>query len=197
MADPTTIAAGVGIGSSIAGMFTGAAGASQSAAASAQSYRYKAQVAQFNKQINEQNARWALDAGDTRAMEAGLKSRQEIASTKVAQSASGFDINAGSAEAVRDTQAEVAAFDQNVIRFDARKTAFGYQAKAKGDEMEANLDLISATNAEKAGRLGVLSSFLSGAGNVSSKWLQGRSIGIGSGSGSGSTLGQELDYSMS
>lgn len=178
MADPATAMAGVGIASSVAGGFLGAAGASQSAEASAKAYDYKAQIALFNKQINEQNARWALDSGGISAMEAGLKSRQEIANTKVAQAGSGFDVNAGSAEAVRDTQHEVAAFDQNVIRWDAAKTSYGYMAKAKSNEMEATLDTMAATSARKAGDIGVASSFISAAGSVASKWTQGKAAGM-------------------
>lgn len=198
MADPATIGA-ISLGTSVASGVAGIFGAKASADASEKSYLYKAQVAKFNKQINEQNARWALDTGEIKSMEAGLKAGQDIANTKVAQAASGFDVTGGSAEAVRDTQGEVAKFDQDILRYDARKTAFGYLAKAKADEMEADFDTMAAKNAKKAGTLGMLSSFLTGAGNVSGKWLQGSSMGLwgGSGGGGGSTLSQELDYSMS
>lgn len=197
MADPITAMAGVSMATSAAGGIMGGIGASQQGSATASAYRYKAQVAMFNKQINEQNARWAQEGGGIKAMEAGLQAGQQIGGTKVVQAASGFDVNTGSNEAVRDTQTEVAQFDQNVIRWDANKTAFGYLAKAQGDEAEAHADLMAARNAEKAGRLGMISSFISGAGNVASKWFQGQTLGMWSGKGGSSTMAQELDYAGS
>lgn len=190
MADPITGTAAVSMGMSAAGGILGGIGAEKSGQASALAYRYKAAVALLNKQINEQNARWALDAGEIKSVESGLKSRQEIANTKVAQSASGLDINSGSAEAVRDTQTEVAQFDQNVIRWDAKKTSVGYSMKAKADQLQADADLAAADSAEKAGKVGMLTSFLNAGGSVASKWLQGNTIGIfGGGGGGRETMG--------
>src|SRR5258708_2576513 len=103
MADPITLAAGVGMASSAAWGILGGIGASESASATAGAYRYKAGVALLNKQINEQNARWALDSGGISAIESGMKSRQDVANTKVAQASSGFDVNTGTSEAVRET----------------------------------------------------------------------------------------------
>ena len=175
MASPVGMAS---MGLQAVGGIVSGIGAMQSADASAKAYRYKAQVAQFNKQINEQNARWALDAGETSAAESGMKSRQDIANTKVVQAASGFDVGGGTNEAVRDTQQEVAAFDQNVIRWDAKKTSFGYSVKAQTDEAESAIDLASADNAERAGKFAMVSSFLGAGSSVASKWSQGQTIGM-------------------
>lgn len=172
--DPIT---GIALGTAIAGGVIGGIGASESGSANAAAYRYKAGVALINKQINEQNASWATQAGDTKAMISGLKSREAIASTKVVQSASGFDVNSGSNERVRETQTNVAQFDQNVIRWDAAKTAWGYESKSTTDVAESNLDKMAADQSEEAGFLGMMGSFISGAGNVSGKWMQGKSSG--------------------
>lgn len=177
MASPAAMG-GASMGLQAIGGIVSGIGAKQSADASASAYRYKAQVAMFNKQINEQNARWALDAGETSSMESGLKSRQEIANTKVVQAASGFEVGGGTAEAVRDTQQEVAAFDQNVIRWDAKKTAYGYDVKAQTNEAEANLDTMAAKGAEDAGTIGMITSFLGAASGVADKWTKGQTIGL-------------------
>jgi len=153
-------------------------GAKSAAESSASAYRYKAQVALFNQKINKQNAQWALDAGETTAMESGLKSRQDIADTKVHQAASGFDVGSGTPEAVRDTQEEVAAFDQDTIRFNAKKTAYGYEAKAQSDAAEAALDESAAKSASTAGTFSMVSSFLGAGSGVASKWMQGNQIGM-------------------
>jgi len=177
MVDPITATAAVSMAASGGGAIISGIGASETGAANAAAYRYKAGVAMLNKQINEQNASWATQVGDTKAMLSGLKSREAIASTKVVQSASGFDVNSGSNQRVRDTQTDVAQFDQNVIRWDAAKTAWGYESKATTDVAEAHLDMAAADQSERAGFLGMVGSFISGAGNVSGKWMQGKSAG--------------------
>src|SRR6266478_1080422 len=177
MADPITIAAGIGIAGSAVGGILGGIGAKKTGEANAAAYRYKAGVALLNKQINEQNAAWATQAGGAKAQVEGLKSREAIASTKVVQSASGFDVNTGSNERVRETQTDVAQYDQNVISWDAAKAAYGYEVKATTDVAEASLDKMAASQAEEAGTLGMWGSFISGAGNVAGKWMQGKSAG--------------------
>jgi len=89
----------------------------------------------------------------------------------------GFDVNTGSNERVRETQTDVAQYDQNVIRWDAAKTSYGYETKATTDVAEANLDKMAASQSEEAGTLGMWGSFISGAGNVAGKWMQGKSAG--------------------
>jgi hypothetical protein len=152
MADPVTLgtvaAVGSGVGSVVQGVGAKFSGDSQAAA-----YRYKAGVALLNKQINEQNAVWSRESGDIKAEESGLKSGQEIAQTKSVQAASGFDVTTGTNQDVRDTQSKVAQFDQNVIQWDAAKTAWGFESKAKTDQAEATLDMAAADTASKAGTI--------------------------------------------
>jgi len=185
MTDPVTGGmAAVGLASTIGGAITGAVGAGETASAQASMYQYKAGLALMNQRINKQNAQWARQSGDINAEEAGLKAGQDIANTKVVQSGSGVDVNTGTAADVRDTQVKVAGFDQDVIRFDAAKTAYGYETKAAGDEAEANLDYMAADNAKKAGNINIFSSILGGASSVASKWSQAKTTGLFGGSSS-------------
>jgi len=177
MADPISAVAIGSMAATAAGAGISGIGSLTSGKANAAAYRYKAGVALLNKQINEQNASWATQAGGAKAQVEGLKSREAIASTKVVQSASGFDVNSGSNEKVRETQTDVAQYDQNVISWDAAKTAWGYETKATTDVAEANLDQMAARTSEEAGTLGMWGSFISGAGNVAGKWMQGKSAG--------------------
>src|SRR5229473_5650645 len=105
MTDPVTI--GV-MAATAGGAIISGIGAQKTGQANAAAYRYKAGVAMLNKQVNEQNAAWATQAGGAKAQVEGMKSREVIASTKVAQSASDFDVNTGSNERVRDSQTQVA-----------------------------------------------------------------------------------------
>src|SRR5712672_1076501 len=102
------IVGGVMGATAIGGLLTGI-GQADSANAQAAAYRYKSGVALLNKQINEQNANWATQAGDIQAQESGMKSRQEIGETKVVQAASGFDVNSGTNEKIREDQSSIAA----------------------------------------------------------------------------------------
>lgn len=185
MADPATMGA-MAIGSSVIGGALGIAGAKSSADASSDSFNFKAGIAKLNADIARQNAAWAINAGGIKAANYGLKAGQEIADTKVVQASSGIDVNSGSKEAVRNTQQSVATYDQGLIRADAAKTAHGYEVKAASDTLEAEMDRVSAVNAQKAGKLAILSSVIGTATSVASKWTQGNTIGMWSGSSSGS-----------
>lgn len=182
MADPATMAA-VSVGGTLLSGIVSGVGAASSSAASADAFNFKAGIAKLNADINKQNASWAINSGAIKASNYGLKAGQDIAETKVVQGASGLDVNSGSKEAVRDTQSAVAKYDQNLIRADAAHTAHGYETKAAADSMEAELDRVSANNANKTGKLGVLSSVIGTASSVASKWSQASTLGIGAGGG--------------
>lgn len=191
MADPAILGTMAIIGSA-GSAITGAIGAGQSASASASAYKYKAGLALMNQRINKQNAAWAREAGDINAEISGVKSRQEIGATKVRQAASGLDVNTGTAAQVREDQGAVAKFDQDMIRYDASKTAYGYEAKAASDEAEAHMMEAAAKNAGKAGTLGIVSSILGGATSVASKWMQGQQLGVWGSSGGGGSNYDEM-----
>lgn len=178
MADPITIAAGVGMAGTAVGGIIGGLGAKESADANAAAYRYKSGVALLNKQINDKNAEFSLESGGIKGMEKGLAAGQEIGETKVRQAASGLDVNSGSALAVRNTQSKVAQFDQDVIEWDSEKTAYGYHTRAATDVAESNLDLLAASQSETAGTIGEITSFINAGTSVASKWSQAKSTGI-------------------
>src|SRR5713226_9080048 len=101
MADPVTL--GVMATTAVAGVVSGI-GQADSANSQAAAFRNKSGVALLNKQINEQNANWATQAGDIQAEESGMKSLQDIRETKVVQAASGFDVNSGTNFFFSDTE---------------------------------------------------------------------------------------------
>lgn len=182
--DPATMGA-VSVGTTLLSGAVSGAGALATSGASADAFNFKAGIATLNSQINKQNAAWAINSGALKAANYGLKAGQEIADTKVTQAASGLDVNSGSKEAIRDNMTDVAKYDQNTIRTDAAHTAYGYETKAAADKAEASLDIASANNAGKAGKLGVLSSIIGTASSVASKWTQGNTIGMWSSKGNG------------
>ena len=181
MADPFTASMAISAGASAGSGILGAFGADAEGKANAAAYRYKAGLAMMNAKINKQNASWSREAGGVNAMESGLKSGQDIAGTKVRQAGSGFDVNTGSSAAVRESQGKAAAFDQDMIRYDASKTAYGYEVKAAADEAEAKMMNSAAEGAEKAGKLKMFSSILGSASSVAGKWSQFSSLSGNSG----------------
>lgn len=173
----------------VVGGAVGAFGSITAGNAAAAASKYKAGIAQLNTQISQQNANWSLESGDIKGMESGLQSGQQIAQTKVVQSGSGFDVTTGTNQTVRDTQTKAAQFDQNVIAWDASKTAWGFEAKAATDTAQANLDTMAAGTEKQAGEIGAVSSFLGGATSVASKWSQASQTGMTGGSSGPITLG--------
>jgi len=178
MVDPITATAGVSMAMTAAGGIMSGLGANEAGQANADAYRYKAGVALLNKQVADQNASWATQVGAIKGEEAGLEAGQNIANTKVAQAVGNIDTQTGSAATVRATQTQTAQFDQNVISWDAAKTAYGYEVKGASDTAEAALDTSAAEQSETAGTINMATSFLNAGGSVASKWLQGKQAGM-------------------
>ncbi len=174
MADPFTWAA-IGVGASALGGATSAYGSLQKGAADKAMYNYQAGVAQLNQKIALQNASYAQEAGGSAAYQSGLKTAATVAQQKVDQSASGFDVAGGSATGVRQSTTALGVYDQNLIRTNFAKKAYGFEVEAATKGAEAGADVIAGQQAKKAGDIGAVASILGTAGSVSSKWLQASS----------------------
>lgn len=158
-------------------------GAETQGSAQAAASTYKAGVALLNKQIDQQNANFAIESGDIKAQETELQGEQVIANTTVTQAASGFVVGQGTNKAVTDSQRQALDFDENVIRWDASKTAWGFEAKAATDEAESNLDLMAAKSEKTAGEISMWTSFLNAGTNVAKTWMQASASGMSGGGG--------------
>lgn len=177
MADPFTMGA-IGLGTSLIGGLTSAFGASQKGAADSAMYGYQASVARMNQQIAIQNAGYAQVAGGSASLQAGLKAGANKAAIRVAQSGSGINLNSGSAKQVQEDTTKLAVMDQNTIRTNYARRAYGYLSEGANKGAEAEGNMMAASNAEKAGDINAVSSILGGASSVSSKWLQGNQMGM-------------------
>jgi hypothetical protein len=182
MADPVTLA----MGATAVGAGVGAFGSWYGGQASKNMYQYQSAVSQINKQISDQNAKYAIAAGETRAQESGMKTRAEIGTTRAIQGASGLDVNRGSAVEVRASEADIGTQSAAVIRSNAAREAYGYKVQGFQYGAQSKIDIMAGKNAAFAGNIGAVSSILGGASSVSSKWLQGSQAGMfGGGSSSG------------
>jgi hypothetical protein len=171
MADPATIAM-VSMGSSALGGVTKAAGSVFSGLASSAMHKYQAGVAAVNAKIARQNAEYSRGIGEFKAEQSGMKTRAEIGKTTAIQGASGFRADTGSAADVRESQHMLGISEQNVIRSNAARAAYGHEVEALNFEAESQQHQMARKTSKIAGFLGAGESILGGASSVSSKWLQ-------------------------
>lgn len=177
----------LGIGTSLAGGALSAYGAISGGEANAKAYEYRAQMARINSTINTQNSDWALQTGDRKLASYGMQAAQRAGAIKTTQAAGGLDITSGSNKDVQNSQALLTKLDNKTIAENTSRTSYGYRVQANNDLLQAGLDERSASNSRKAGMLSAAGSLIGTATSVSSKWLQGKQIGMwGNDSSSGS-----------
>jgi hypothetical protein len=168
----------VGIGASLAGGLLSAFGNEKQGQAQQTMYNYRAQVAKINADIDRQNAAWARTKGEVEATQYGMKASQQRGAIRAAQGASNIDVNSGSAVDVQRSQEKIKDIDLAQIRSNAAKVAYDYETKATMDENQSRLDTMAGSYAKQAGDIAALGSIIGTASTVSSKWQQGKSIGL-------------------
>ena len=88
-----------GLVGSLVGSVVNASGQQEQAQAQSEAAAYQAQVAQNNAAIARSNAKLDIQAGETAAVNQGLKTRAAVGTARANQGASGVDPNTGSASA--------------------------------------------------------------------------------------------------
>lgn len=137
-------------------------------------------AANYNAEVARQNAIHAVEVGQVKAMNVGLRAAATGGRIKAAQAANNVNVNTGSAVAVQQGQREAGAVDQANTSNDALTQAYGYQA-------QSNLDKYQGKAAIAEGITGALGDIAGGA----SKW----GGGLGDSSSTASPLGQSLQNS--
>jgi hypothetical protein len=178
MADPATIMAGVGLGTSVLGGLSAASGARAAGSSANQMGMFQAGVAQMNARIARQNAEYADYAGEKEAHSYGMGAAQQMGKIKAGQGASGLDVGSGSAKDVQTSQSIVTSMDLAQIRENAAKAAYAYRTQASGFDMEAVGARVGGQNAMAASRINAQTSIIASASSVADKWLQGRQMGL-------------------
>jgi hypothetical protein len=193
MADPVSAMAVISIGSSAAAGGLGAFGAAQKDDAATAMYNYKAGVAQANAAYAQKNVQYALEEGAVKEEQYGLEGAQKVGAIKVAQAASGLDVNTGTARNV--VKSEVAGIQQGegLISYQAAKKAYGFSVESANFQNEAQFDVASGKNTQSAKFFDIGQSLLSGGASVSDKWMKYSQAGVpgfgGSSSGGSSGSG--------
>jgi hypothetical protein len=127
---------------------------------------YQAQVANNNAIIAQQNANYAIEAGQSKAAQQGMKEAEIGGEIKAAQAAGGVDVNTGSNREVQKSQRELGALNQKQVIANAQLTEYGYLAQKTNFQAQSQLDTYEGQQAEVGG-------FLGGAGQIfgaASKW---------------------------
>lgn len=163
--------------------------------ANAKAFTYKAGVAEMNRRLKLQDADYARWAGESDAVQSGMKTKFAESTTKAKQAGGGLEVDFGTTNAVRDSILQVGRYDQSMIRSNAARKAYGFEVEAAGQEAEKTLNEMSATSssraamfarqganqaadsAETAGTIGAFQSILGASSSVASKWLQGSQLG--------------------
>ncbi|MBZ5616241.1 MAG: hypothetical protein LAO23_19710 [Acidobacteriia bacterium] len=177
MADPVSLSV-IGMAASGASGAVGAFGAISGGNSQAAMYNYQAGIANLNSQIAKQNADWAVASGEVEAQQSGMKSRFQQGTTIAQQGAGELAIGSGSNARVVQSEKELGAEDQALIRSNAAKKAYGYEVESVQQEAQANLDTMAAKNAKTAGYLDAFKSILGAAGSVGSKWSSANTAGV-------------------
>lgn len=158
----------------------GAASKQQAADATKKAETYKAAVARNNEIVAEQNAKYAEQKGQAGEEVKRQKTAQMIGQERAHMGASGLTVESESGVRLYGDTAQMGEIDALTIRNNSAREAYGWRSQGVNYEAEARLDEMRAKQAEEAGNLGVMSSLMGGASQVSDKWSQFSSAGGGS-----------------
>jgi hypothetical protein len=161
----------IAIAATVVGTAVSAYGAIQQGNAAKEAANYQAQVANNNAITANNNAIAAEQAGAVQAEQKQMQTGQTIGKIIASKAASGLDVNSGSSADLVASTADVGELDSETIRNNADKTAYGYRTQGQSYTAQAELDQMQGDNAAAAGQIGAVSSLLSGASSVSSKWM--------------------------
>ena len=169
----------------VAGLAAGAAGAGinaygsyESGKANSEAAAYRAQVAANNAKIAQTNAKLDIQAGETAAVNQGLKTRAAVGTQKAGFGASGVDPTTGSAANVTAATKELGYLDALTLRSDAAKKAYGEEVAATSDTAQAGLDTLESQQATEAGEIGAAGSLLSGVSTVGTNFANLQNKGV-------------------
>lgn len=177
MADPVTLTA-ISLGATAAGGGISALSSIMGGKAKSASYKYQAGLAAINSQIAKQNADYERNVGEVEAQQSGLRTKAEIGATRAIEGASGLDVNSGSAARVQSSEREIGWNNQQIIRANSARRAYGYEVEAMNETAQGQLYKRAASQAKTAGILGAGATLLSTAGSVAGKWSQASTAGV-------------------
>ena len=149
-------------GSNSVAMAMTAAGGLTSALGQYQTGRTNRAIANSNATIARNQERETLANGEFAANRVEMKARLQESAQRAEQAGGGTVAGAGTGGLVTAQTEGASAMDELLIKRNAARAALGYESKAVGDEIEGDM-------ADKAGKMGALSTLLN---TGSQEWLE-------------------------
>ena len=168
----------------VAAVAVAAYSAYSSASAQGAAAHYQSQVAANNATIAQQNANYAIAAGEEKAQMTSMQNAARIGQIKAAIGANNVDVNSGSAADTIESQRELGKLDTETQMSNALLQAYGYKVAGTGYAAQSGLENLTASQTGVAEAGGVSGSLLSGAKAIPTSWLPGLSSSSGSSGGS-------------
>lgn len=145
-------------------------GQKAAARAEQQRYDYQAQVNENNRIVSEWKAKDATDRGGIKERQHRLKVSQLKGRQMAVMAANGIDVTDGSALDILGDTAFLGELDALTIKSNAEREAYDYKVQGSNYQAQSQLNTMAGQNAYTAGNYNAMSSLLSGAGSVASKW---------------------------
>lgn len=139
------------------------ASAAANAASQKRAADYQAQVADNNAKTAEANAQYALQVGDTKAGAKQEQTAQMLGAERAGLASSGVEIDSGSALRLQEDTSRLGKVDEDTIRSNAARDAYGFRTQGAGFAAAALQD-------KDAGNLDAFGATLTGASSVAGKW---------------------------
>lgn len=161
----------------VAGAAVSAYSAHEQGVAQQNQANYQAAVARNNQTIANQYAQVEIQRGQVLEEQKREETAQRIGAVRAAAGANGLDVNTGSPLRLQEDTAKLGELDALTIRNNSQRAAYGYQVQGMNFGAQAGLLDSEASNAARAGNLGMWSSIMGGASSVGNKWAQFQNSG--------------------
>lgn len=158
------------LGLSALGGVTAAIGQYQQGQAARKQAAYQAAVARNNALISERQAQDALDRGKVDEQNQRDKTSLLIGRARNQLAGSGFDLQDDTSLSLLSDTRAAGELDALTIRTNAARDAYGYRVRGMNFDAQAGLDEASGAAAAQAGTFGAVSTLLTTAGTVASRW---------------------------
>lgn len=140
--------------------------------------QYQAAVARNNEIIAGEYAKYETLRGQRLEESKRLETAQRQSAIRATVAAGGLDVDSGSPVRLQEDTALLGEYDALTIRSNAERTAMGYRVQGMNYAAQAQMNMMEAESASRAGTLGAWSSIVGGASSVAGKWDKWKSGGF-------------------
>jgi hypothetical protein len=152
------------------GAATSAYGTVEQGQATAQAAQFQSQVAANNAIVEQENAQYAMAAGQQQAAASSLKGGAQAGAIKAAEAANGVDVNSGSNLDVQVSQRDENQLSTENVLNNAALQAYGYRTGAVSQEAQSGLEELTAEQAPVGADLSAAGGLLGNAAGLGLKW---------------------------